>query len=96
MGSMVAGAIYRTRTLGRLPSRPFFPTTGASFQEETVSSTSLSFLAVILSGNALLSAVLQKDLASGPQGCVLWEQGAEGMGILRCVGVSGAGIGAAH
>lgn len=96
MGSMVAGATYRTRTLARLPSGPFFLTTGASLQEETVSSTSLSFLAVILPGNALLSAVLQKDLASGPQGCVLWEQGAEGTGILRCVGVPGAGIGTAH
>lgn len=35
-------------------------------------------------------AVLQKDLASGAQDCVLWGQGAEGTGILRCVGVPGA------
>lgn len=35
-------------------------------------------------------AVLQKDLASGAQDCVLWEPGAEGTGILRCVGVPGA------
>lgn len=43
MGRMVGGAIYRTRTPGWLPSQPFFPTTGASFQEVAVSSTSLSF-----------------------------------------------------
>ena len=67
MGSMVAGAIYRTRTLGRLPSRPFFPTTGASFQEETVSSTSLSFLAVILSGNALLLQSCRRTWPLGPR-----------------------------
>lgn len=35
-------------------------------------------------------AVWQQDLASGAQDCVLWEQGAEGAGILRCVGVPGA------